>query len=153
MTQVQPAARLSDDRDRILRSMISFGSQRHLLRDQRDAYAGAIFLVIMAEGNYRPSQKTLDQPQHPPPRRPLFFNAGTKTHVPRRDDPDDSDRLLDRDVPQAGNRAGDGISVVPHGLGGEPFEERGRVEVFAAGVSEGFSILGGLQSGVFSLLE
>jgi hypothetical protein len=139
MTQVQPAARLSDDRDRILRSMISFGSQRHLLRDQRDAYAGAIFLVIMAEGNYRPSQKTLDQPQHPPPRRPLFFNAGTKTHVPRRDDPDDSDRLLDRDV--------------PHGLGGEPFEERGRVEVFAAGVREGFSILGGLQSGVFSLLE
>lgn len=77
----------------------------------------------------------------------------TKTHVPRRDDPDDSDRLLDRDIPQAGDRAGDGISVVPHGLGREPFEERGRVEVFASGVREGFSILGGLQSEAFSLVE
>jgi hypothetical protein len=104
----------------------------------------------MAEGNYPTSPKKLDQPQHPPPKRPLFCNTESKTHVPRRDDPDDSDRLFDRDIPQPGNRAGDGIPVVPHGLGREPFEERGRVEVFAAGVREGFSILGGLQSGVCS---
>ena len=106
----------------------------------------------MAEGNYRTSPKKLDQPQHPPPKRPLFCNARIKTHVPRRDDPDNSDRLLDRDIPQPGDRAGDGIPVVPHGLGREPFEERGRVEVLAAGVRERLAVLGGLQSGVFSLV-
>jgi hypothetical protein len=76
-----------------------------ILKNQ--THAGAIFLVIIAEGNcFRPSIST-----------PLAIPPSSRTHIPRRNDPNNPDRLLNCDIPQPRNSTRDRIPVVTHSFG------------------------------------
>lgn len=97
---------------------------------QPAARAGPILRVIMAEGTG------------------VSFDRGWPT-VPRRDDADNADRLLDDDVAQTVNGRGDHVAISAHSLGSKPgvslataclpFDEGRRVGLLSARIGQRFA--------------